>query len=38
MPGWKPDIDLAEGIKRTVEWLRGVLDPPPDSPRSERQI
>ena len=28
MLGWKPDIDLAEGIKRTVDWLRGVLDPP----------
>ncbi|OBG29098.1 UDP-glucose 4-epimerase [Mycobacterium alsense] len=27
--GWKPDVDLAEGVKRTVEWLRGVLDPPP---------
>ncbi len=29
MLGWKPDIDLTEGIKRTVDWLRGVLDPPP---------
>jgi len=28
MLGWKPDTDLAEGIKRTVDWLRGVLDPP----------
>jgi UDP-glucose 4-epimerase len=26
MLGWKPDIDLAEGIKRTVDWLRRVLD------------
>jgi UDP-glucose 4-epimerase len=25
--GWKPDTDLAEGIKRTVDWLRGILDP-----------
>jgi UDP-glucose 4-epimerase len=25
--GWKPDIDLAEGIKRTVDWLRAALDP-----------
>jgi UDP-glucose 4-epimerase len=24
--GWKPDTDLTEGIKRTVDWLRGVLD------------
>jgi UDP-glucose 4-epimerase len=38
MLGWKPDIDLIEGIKRTVDWLRGVLDPPPDSPRSERRM
>jgi UDP-glucose 4-epimerase len=27
--GWKPDIDLTEGITRTVGWLRGVLDPNP---------
>jgi UDP-glucose 4-epimerase len=26
--GWKPDTDLTEGIKRTVDWLRGVLDSP----------
>jgi UDP-glucose 4-epimerase len=38
MLGWKPDINLTEGIKRTVDWLRGVLDPPSDSPRSERQM
>ncbi len=25
--GWKPDIDLTEGIKRTVDWLRARLDP-----------
>jgi UDP-glucose 4-epimerase len=25
--GWKPDTDLTEGIKRTVEWLRAILDP-----------
>jgi UDP-glucose 4-epimerase len=23
MLGWKPDIVLTEGIKRTVDWLRG---------------
>jgi UDP-glucose 4-epimerase len=27
--GWKPDTDLAEGIKRTVDWLRTILDPHP---------
>jgi UDP-glucose 4-epimerase len=27
--GWKPDIDLAEGIERTVDWMRGRLDPHP---------
>ncbi|MCV7102544.1 NAD-dependent epimerase/dehydratase family protein [Mycobacterium palustre] len=27
MLGWKPDIDLTEGIERTIDWLRGVLDP-----------
>jgi UDP-glucose 4-epimerase len=27
--GWKPDIDLAEGIQRTVGWLRGRLDRQP---------
>ena len=27
--GWKPDIDLTEGTKRTVDWLRGILDPQP---------
>jgi UDP-glucose 4-epimerase len=27
--GWKPDIDLTEGIKHTVEWLRAILDPHP---------
>jgi len=30
--GWKPDTDLTEGIKRTVEWLRGILDPQPAAP------
>jgi UDP-glucose 4-epimerase len=25
--GWKPDIDLTEGIKRTVDWLRATPDP-----------
>ena len=27
--GWRPDTELTEGIKRTVEWLRGILDPQP---------
>jgi UDP-glucose 4-epimerase len=27
--GWKPDIDLTEGIKRTVDGLRAILDPQP---------
>jgi UDP-glucose 4-epimerase len=27
--GWKPDTDLTEGIKRTVDWLRALLDPRP---------
>ena len=27
MLGWKPDTDLTEGIKRTVDWLRATLDP-----------
>jgi UDP-glucose 4-epimerase len=27
--GWKPDTDVTEGIKRTVHWLRGLLDPCP---------
>jgi UDP-glucose 4-epimerase len=25
--GWKPDTDLTEGIMRTVDWLRAILDP-----------
>ena len=25
--GWKPDTDLTEGIQRTVDWLRALLDP-----------
>ena len=25
--GWKPDTDLTQGIKRTVDWLRPILDP-----------
>jgi UDP-glucose 4-epimerase len=37
--GWKPDIDLTEGIERTVDWLRGRLDPHPGcSPSPERQM
>src|SRR5271154_6738191 len=27
--GWKPATVLTEGIKRTVEWLRALLDPHP---------
>jgi UDP-glucose 4-epimerase len=27
--GWKPDTDLTEGIKGTVDWLRALLDPSP---------
>jgi UDP-glucose 4-epimerase len=27
--GWRPDTDLSEGIVRTVEWLRGILEPHP---------
>ncbi|HTX94542.1 MAG TPA: GDP-mannose 4,6-dehydratase [Mycobacterium sp.] len=27
--GWKPDTDLSEGIKCTVDWLRAVLDARP---------
>ena len=30
--GWKPDTELTEGIKRTVDWLRGILDPQPATP------
>ncbi len=29
--GWKPDTDLTEGIKRTVAWQRGLLDPEPEA-------
>jgi UDP-glucose 4-epimerase len=27
--GWKPDTDLTEGIKHTVDWLRDILDAQP---------
>jgi UDP-glucose 4-epimerase len=27
--GWRPDTDLTEGIKHTVDWLRDILDPQP---------
>ncbi|OBH96932.1 NAD-dependent epimerase/dehydratase family protein [Mycobacterium scrofulaceum] len=27
--GWKPVTDLSQGIKRTVDWLRVLLDPRP---------
>jgi len=30
--GWKPDTDLTEGVKRTVDWLRTLLDPRPAAP------
>ena len=26
---WRPDTDLTEGIKHTVDWLRDILDPQP---------
>jgi UDP-glucose 4-epimerase len=29
MLGWKPDTDLTDGIKRTVDWLRDIVDPQP---------
>jgi UDP-glucose 4-epimerase len=25
--GWKPAVDIAEGIQRTIQWLRTVLRP-----------
>ncbi len=38
MLGWKPHIDLTQGIERTVHWLRGVLERPPATlARPERQ-
>jgi len=27
--GWKPAVDLVEGIQRTVQWLRAALEPEP---------
>lgn len=27
--GWAPAVELSEGIARTVQWLRGVLEPEP---------
>jgi UDP-glucose 4-epimerase len=27
--GWKPAVDLVEGIQRTMQWLRATLDPEP---------
>jgi UDP-glucose 4-epimerase len=27
--GWKPDTDLTDGIRQTVDWLRALLDPRP---------
>jgi UDP-glucose 4-epimerase len=32
MLGWKPDTDLTDGIKRTIEWLRIHSDPRPAAP------
>jgi hypothetical protein len=26
---WKPNTDLTDGVKRTVDWLLGILDPHP---------
>jgi len=27
--GWKPDTNLTDCVKRTVDWLLGILDPNP---------
>ena len=27
--GWKPTVDLAQGIQRTTRWLRATLEPEP---------
>ncbi len=27
--GWKPAVDVVEGIQRTMQWLRATLDPEP---------
>ena len=27
--GWRPAVDLAEGIRRTMQWLRATLEPEP---------
>ncbi len=27
--GWKPGVDLVEGVRRTTQWLRATLDPEP---------
>lgn len=27
--GWRPAVDLVEGIRRTTQWLRATLDPEP---------
>ncbi|GAB7068073.1 GDP-mannose 4,6-dehydratase [Mycobacterium hodleri] len=27
--GWTPAVDLAEGVRRTMQWLRATLDPEP---------
>jgi dTDP-glucose 4,6-dehydratase len=24
--GWRPEIDLDEGLRRTIEWMSGALD------------
>ena len=27
--GWKPTVDLAQGIRRTIRWLCATLEPEP---------
>jgi nucleoside-diphosphate-sugar epimerase len=27
MLGWRPEVDLDEGLRRTVEWFTGPPDP-----------
>ena len=29
--GWKPTVDLAQGIQRTIRWLRATLEPEPSA-------
>ncbi|MCV7229643.1 NAD-dependent epimerase/dehydratase family protein [Mycolicibacterium komossense] len=30
--GWKPGVDLVDGVRQTIQWLRAVLDPQPGPP------